>query len=107
VYRRLRDPAFRVKVDTAREELVTRTVGRLSALGQEAADGLHALLSSESDSVKLGACRAVLEYQFRGCELFTLTRAVADLRARLEMVERDDVDQTDSGTQRPSGPART
>jgi hypothetical protein len=88
VYRRLQAPEFRRRVDAEREALVTRTVGRLSALGVLASETLQKLLGATSDTVRLGAARAVLEFQFRGSEVFTLARAVAELREQVEALTR-------------------
>jgi hypothetical protein len=87
VYRRLQDAAFKARVDGEREGLIVRTVGGLSALGVLATEQLRKLLSATSEAVQLGSCRAILEYQFRGAELITLTKAIADLRQRLEELE--------------------
>jgi hypothetical protein len=61
IYRRLEDPEFRRCVDQARGELVSRTVGRLTDASTAAVTTLRALLEAESESVRLGACRAILE----------------------------------------------
>jgi hypothetical protein len=83
--RRLQDPAFRSRVDAARRELVTQVVGRLSAVGVLAGDTLHGLVrSAKSESVKLGACRAVLEFMFKGQELQVVARQVEELQRRIE-----------------------
>jgi hypothetical protein len=77
VYRRLQDPEFRRRVDAEREALITRTVGRLSALGVLASETLERLLGATSDNVRLGAARAVLEHLFRGNEVFVLARQLS------------------------------
>jgi hypothetical protein len=89
VFRRLQEPSFRAKVEQARANLVQRTVGKLSALGGLAADGLQGLLKDESGTVRLGATRTVLEYLFRSAHVDTLARLVEQLQEELERVRRD------------------
>src|SRR5439155_5083923 len=85
VRRRLEDAAFRARVDDARAELVRQTVGRLAAIGTLAGSTLHGLLAAEVPAgVRLGASRAVLEFMFRGHEVETLARQVAELKAQVE-----------------------
>jgi phage terminase small subunit len=86
--RRLADPAFRQQVDAARNELLERTVGRLSAVGVLAADKLYALLEAASPSVQLGAARGALEFLLRGHEVAGLARQVAQLKAEVEGLSR-------------------
>jgi hypothetical protein len=60
-------------------------VGRLSAIGTKAGDTLNDLLGGgQPPGIRLGAARAALEHMFRGHELDTLARQVAQLRAELE-----------------------
>src|SRR5687767_9697215 len=61
VHRRLREPTFRQRVVEARDEMVSRSVARLSATSTLAADTLRGLLAARSETVRLGAARAVLE----------------------------------------------
>jgi hypothetical protein len=79
VRRRMQDPAFRERVRSMRAELVTRAVGRLSVLGCKAADGLNDLMGSSREQTKLGACRATLEYLFRGSELVEIEQRLQAL----------------------------
>jgi hypothetical protein len=63
-----------------RQQLLERAVGRLAAMGVKAADTLHELMASTREQVRLGACRATLEYLFRGSEL-------VEIEARLQALE--------------------
>jgi hypothetical protein len=108
VRRRLQDPAFKAKVDEARAELVRQAVGRLAAVGQLAADKLHALLSARSETVQLQASRSILEFMFRGAEADTLARQLIELRERVEGLTNGlRIDAAGGGTAHggPEGPA--
>jgi hypothetical protein len=89
VERRLKDPAFRARVDEARAEMVRAAVGRLAAVGALAADKLHALLGAKAESVQLGAARSILDYMLRGAEIEVLAREVADLKRLVAEVRHD------------------
>jgi hypothetical protein len=88
VFRRLQDPAFKAKVEAARADLVQQTVGRLSALGVLAAEGLQDLLKSPSPGVKLGAVRTALDHLFRGAMLDNLQRLVLEMQEELTRLKR-------------------
>src|SRR4051794_16178783 len=59
--RRWADPAFRRRVTKLRAEMVSQAMGRMVDWMTEAADTLRKLLKAESDSVRLGASRTVVE----------------------------------------------
>ncbi len=80
VYRRLDDPDFRRRVDQARAELVSRTVGKLADASTAAVTTLCALLEADSESIRLGAARAILEL---GLKL----RASEEFERRLSALE--------------------
>jgi AcrR family transcriptional regulator len=63
VYRRLRDPEFKKRIQDVQSDMVKRASGTLTAAGMEAIKTLLALLQSSSTpaGVRLGAARAVLE----------------------------------------------
>ena len=66
VYRRLRDLEFRQRVQAARSEMVSQTLGRLTYLSPAAVEKLAKLmLSADSETVQLGACRTLLESSAR------------------------------------------
>jgi hypothetical protein len=105
VRRRLADATFRARVDEARAELVGRAVGRLAAVGQLAADTLKELIGKTSPpAVRLGAARAVLEHMFRGNEVGTLAREVAELKRLLQEVDRDPGSYPRRGGAHPQAP---
>jgi len=81
VYRRLKDPAFRQRLQDLRAEMVQRTAGTLTAAGGEAVKTLLALLKEAiPPTVRLGAARAVLEIGMK-------VRETAELEQRLAAVE--------------------
>ncbi len=89
VRRRLEGADFRARVDGVRSELVRQAVGKLAEAGGLASSNLRALEdSAKSEAVRLGACRAVLEFMFRGHELDTLARQVEELRREVQEVSR-------------------
>jgi transposase len=81
VARRLRNPAFRQRVTEARDAMLQRALGRLSAAATKAVVTLSRLLKSQDEKTQLGAARAVLEY-VRGM------REHAELGDRLAEIER-------------------
>jgi hypothetical protein len=81
VYRRLAEPAFCAQVRQACAEIVRRAAGMVSAAGLSAIKTLNNLQeSAASESVRLGAARALLEL---GCKL----REDVELTERLGAVE--------------------
>jgi hypothetical protein len=81
VYRRLREPKFKARVQEARGEMVKRSAGMLTAA---AGASVQTLLSLQKESappaVRLGAARAVIE-------LGVKVRELADLEARIAALE--------------------
>lgn len=61
IARRMTLPEFRKQVIERRAALLDEAAGRLTALMRDATRTLKTLLSSPSDAVKLGACRAILD----------------------------------------------
>ncbi len=59
--RRVADLDFRRRVAELRAEMIDRALGRMADGMADAAATLRRLLSAESESVRLGACRAMLE----------------------------------------------
>jgi hypothetical protein len=78
--RRWADAAFRLRVSNLRTEMVQRSLGRMADGMSDAAAKLRELLTAESESVRLGAARALLEL---GVKL----RESVELEARLLAVE--------------------
>jgi hypothetical protein len=58
----LTDESFCALVTATRADLFTLAVGKLADLAGLAADALKGLLTSQSESIRLQAARAVLEY---------------------------------------------
>jgi hypothetical protein len=83
-YRRLAEPAFRRQVDRGRDESIARAVGQLAEASTEAVATLRALLSAESASVRLGACRAILELGMKLRENHELATRLAALEEQQE-----------------------
>ncbi|HEY1378985.1 MAG TPA: hypothetical protein VGF55_19445 [Gemmataceae bacterium] len=79
--RRTADPAFQRRVVALRGEMVKAALGRMTDGMTEAADTLRALLHATSESVRLGAARALVEL---ACKL----RESADLAERVEVLEQ-------------------
>jgi hypothetical protein len=85
VYRRLADPAFRGQVDGVRTEMVRRTAGMLTAAGVGSLKTFTTLLeSATSESVRLGAARAIIELGCKVRESAELSDRLATLEARME-----------------------
>ena len=82
-YRRLADPGFRRRIDEARAEMISRAVARLGATSTLAADTLRELLKARSETVRLGAARAVLELGAKLREHEELAERIAALEERL------------------------
>lgn len=82
--RRLTSADFRRQVDDARSEIVGRSVAILARLSTEAAETLGELLGAESESVKLGACRSILELGVKLRETEDLARRLAAIEAQLD-----------------------
>ena len=80
--RRWAEADFRRRVAELRAAAVERATGKLADGMAEAGDVLRALLKAESDSVKLGACRAMLEIGVKLRESVELETRLAALEAR-------------------------
>ncbi len=80
IHRRLSEAGFRARVDELRSELVATALGRMADTMADAADTLRRLLGAESEAVRLGAARSILEL---GCRL----RESVELEQRLTTLE--------------------
>jgi hypothetical protein len=76
---RLADPSFRARLDQARAEALDRAVAALNSASRAAVSTLEALLYADSESVRLGAAKAILEAGARMRETLELERRVAQL----------------------------
>jgi hypothetical protein len=72
---------FARRVHELRAEMVGRALGRMADGMTEAADTLRKLLKAESEAVRLGSCRAMLE-------LCVKLRESVELESRLAALER-------------------
>jgi hypothetical protein len=83
VYRRLEDGTFRHAVAEARSGLIGRAAGVLARVCAAAAMTLADLLEAESETVRLGACRSILELGVKLRESEELERRLAELERAL------------------------
>jgi hypothetical protein len=82
VRRRLKNPAFRRKLNRRRAEMQIRLADQLLALGNQAVRTWAQLMEpKESGSTRLGASRSVMEFGLK-------TRESADLAIRLTELEQ-------------------
>jgi len=81
--RRWADGAFRRHVSELRGELVQRSLGRLADGMSEAADVLRKLLAAESESVRLGAARSLLELGVKLRESVELEQRLCALEGQM------------------------
>ena len=80
VYRRLDDPSFRAQIEEARRAAIDLAVARLSDAAAFAATTLRELAgAAESETVRLGACRTLLELALKWREHGELTERIAAL----------------------------
>jgi hypothetical protein len=82
--RRLADPEFRRRITELRTEMVSRALGTMADGMSEAAQTLRSLLKAQSESVRLGACRALLELGVNLREVVELEERFAALELRTE-----------------------
>jgi hypothetical protein len=80
-HRRLKDPAFRQRLQQVRADIVQRTTGALTAAATEAVKTLLTLQQpTVSPAVRLGAARAILE-------IGTRLRDSTELAERIQAIE--------------------
>jgi len=95
VHRRRGDADFKRRVDEARAELLGRAMARLSAACTTAVTTLTALLTAESESVRLGAARSVLDAALRWREHEDLAARLDHVEAWLDTLDADATDGKD------------
>lgn len=83
VSRRLGDDDFRFALQAEKDAIVSLAATKLSSICLEAVEALNALLEASSDSIRLGAARAILEYASKMREAIELTERIARLEAKL------------------------
>jgi hypothetical protein len=95
VYRRLAEPAFRAQVNQLRAEMARRLAGMLTAAGMGAIKTFTTLQESAvSESVRLGAARAIMEWGCKMRESVELMERMAAVEARLESLLQDSTEDT-------------
>lgn len=105
-YRRRRNPKFQQRVQELRNEMLGRAVGILADGASEASATLWWLVQkAKSESVRLGACRALLEMGTRLRESAELAEQVADLRRQLEELKNNGHRNAAAGTTPDAEPA--
>ncbi len=88
VYRRLDEPAFCHQLAEARSELIGRAVGVLARVSTAAAATLAGLLKADSESVRLGAARSILELAVKLRESEELERRIGALEEQVAVSRR-------------------
>ena len=84
VYRRLADPLFRAQVNDVRTDMLRRAAAMLTAAGMPAIKTFTTLQdSAQSESVRLGAARSILEWGCKLREMVELTERLVQLEARM------------------------
>ena len=81
--RRVADPAFRRRVAELRAEMVSLALGKLADGMSDAAGTLRKLLKAKGESVRLGACRAMLEMGVKLRESVELEAQLTALESKL------------------------
>jgi hypothetical protein len=81
-------PGFVVRVRALRSAMTDRAVGELADGMADAARGLRKLLSAKSETVRLGACRAMLELTVKLREATELEERITALENRNEQHPR-------------------
>ena len=85
VCRRLEDSGFRLELSKAWAQLVSQAIGMTSKNAASAVDTLVELLSAESETVRLGAARAILEVGTRLRESAELEERLGHPESQLEL----------------------
>jgi HEAT repeat protein len=86
VYRRLKDPDFRFRLQELRADMFQRTAATLTAAGSEAVRTLLELLKSANPpATRLGAARSVLEMGMKAREFAELEDRLAALEGQAEL----------------------
>src|SRR5262245_59283443 len=99
VYRRLAEPGFRARVDEVRAEMVRRVAGLLTAASMSSIKTFTTLQeSAASESVRLGAARAILELGCKVRESAELSDRLAAVEALLQSLLEDGTPVPDDGT---------
>jgi hypothetical protein len=91
VYRRLADPQFQAQVNEVRADMLRRAAAMLTAAGMAAIKTFTTLQeSAQSESVRLGAARSIIELGCKLREMVEITERLAQLEARMETASTDE-----------------
>ena len=82
-HRRLEDTEFVRQVRTCRSQMLDCAVGNLSFAASEAVGTLRSLLTAESETVRLGAARAILDHVTKLRETQELEERIVALEEKL------------------------
>lgn len=82
VERRMAKPDFWPKVHQLRDVRLQEASGRLSNAAVSAVDTLEKLLRSESETLRLGASKAILEHCYRLRELIGIENRLAEIEGK-------------------------
>jgi hypothetical protein len=88
VMRRMDEEDFRRELARLRSEMVDRAIGRLAASMAAASTTLRRLLRASSETVRLGASRAIVELYVRAKEAGELEERLSELEALLNVGDR-------------------
>ena len=84
VYRRLADPEFQAQVNEVRADMQRRAAAMLTAAAMAAIKTFTTLQeSAQSESVRLGAARSIIELGCKLREIVEFTERLAKLEARM------------------------
>jgi hypothetical protein len=97
------EDGFRARVVALRSGLMERAVGRLASHMADGAEALHGLLKAESEAVRLGAAKALLELGAKLHEGIDLAQQVQELARELEELKRGTGGPGADGDQAPGG----
>lgn len=84
IMRRMSDDRYRRQVAAVRADMIDRAAGQLAEHAAAAVETLTGLLNGESEQVRLGAARAILDSSVRYRELTELNERLARLEELLE-----------------------
>jgi hypothetical protein len=84
VYRRLKDPAFKDKINAVRREMLTRAAGAMTAAAMESVKTLLDLQKpNQPGAVRLGAARSILEIGIKMREVTDIEEQMAQVKELL------------------------
>lgn len=83
VYRRLQRPDFQLRLRAVRAAMIQQTSDALGSASVEAVERLRVLLKANSETVQLGAARAVLELGVRLREHVDMEERIRQLEERV------------------------